>query len=490
MEVKSVELYKLTIHEANELLRKKEISARQLTESVLERIDQVEDKIDAFNTITAEKALEEAEAIDKMIAQGEELSSLAGIPMAIKDNICTLDVKTTCSSNMLKDFTPPYNATAVERLKDKNAVLIGKVNMDEFAMGSSTENSAFKHTKNPWNTESVPGGSSGGSAASVAADQAFFSLGSDTGGSIRQPASFCGLVGLKPTYGRVSRYGLVALASSLDVVGPITKDVTDCALVLNAIAGHDIRDVTSSDSPVDDYTIALKDDVKDLKIGIPKGLLDRELDNEVKASIDRAIELYEGLGAKIVDIELPHAQYALAVYYIIACAEASSSMARYDGIRYGYRSEDYETLEELYKKTRSEAFGPEVKRRIMLGNFVIGADYYEDYYLKALKVRTLIREDFVEAFKKVDIMLSPTSPTSAFKIGEKCDPMAMYLSDTYTVPVNLSGLPAISIPCGFDSNGLPMGLQLIGDLFNEKQILQAAYTFEQNTDYHIKKPIL
>ncbi|HHW71169.1 MAG TPA: Asp-tRNA(Asn)/Glu-tRNA(Gln) amidotransferase subunit GatA [Clostridiales bacterium] len=485
-----MELYKLTIHEANELLRKKEISAKQLTESVLKRIEQVEDKIDAFNTITAEKALEEAEVVDKLIAQNEGISSLAGIPMAVKDNICTLDVKTTCSSNMLKDFIPPYDATVIERLKRENAILIGKANMDEFAMGSSTENSAFKKTKNPWDIERVPGGSSGGSAASVAADQAIFSLGSDTGGSIRQPASFCGLVGLKPTYGRVSRYGLIALASSLDVIGPITKDVTDCALVLNAVAGLDTKDVTSSSNPVDDYTTALKDNVKGFKIGVPEGFLDNNLDDEVKNSIDKAIKLYEKLGAEIVDIKLPHAEYALAVYYIIACAEASSSMARYDGIRYGYRAEDYKTLEELYKKTRSEGFGSEVKRRIMLGNFVISADYYDDYYLKALKVRTLIKEDFVKAFEKVDVILSPTSPTSAFKMGEKRDPMAMYLSDIYTVPANLSGLPAISLPCGFDSKGLPIGLQLIGDLFDEKKILQAAYTFEQNTDYHIKKPIL
>lgn len=485
-----MELYKLTIHEANKLLSNREISAKQLAESVLKRIEEIEGKVNAFNTITAEEALKNADAIDKLIQQGEEISPLAGIPMGVKDNICTSGIKTTCSSKMLENFVPPYDATVIERLNTHNAILVGKLNMDEFAMGSSTENSAFKNTRNPWSLERVPGGSSGGSAASVIAGQALFSLGSDTGGSIRQPAAFCGLVGLKPTYGRVSRYGLVALASSFDVVGPITKDVTDCAIVLNVIAGRDVKDVTTADKPVDDYRTALKDDVKGMKIGIPKGFLDKGLDSEVRTSIHQAIKLYEKLGAELIEIDLPHAEYALPVYYIIACAEASSSLARYDGIRYGYRADDYDDLEELYKKTRSQAFGSEVKRRIMLGNFVIGADYYEDYYLKALKVRTLIREDYAKAFEKVDVILSPTTPTSAFKIGEKREPMDMYLSDIYTVPVNIAGLPAISIPCGFDANGLPIGLQLIGDLFEEKKLLQAAYTFEQNTDYHKKEPIL
>ncbi len=490
MEVTGLELYKLTIHEANKLLSNREISAKQLAESVLKRIEEIEGKVNAFNTITAEEALKNADAIDKLIQQGEEISPLAGIPMGVKDNICTSGIKTTCSSKMLENFVPPYDATVIERLNTHNAILVGKLNMDEFAMGSSTENSAFKNTRNPWSLERVPGGSSGGSAASVIAGQALFSLGSDTGGSIRQPAAFCGLVGLKPTYGRVSRYGLVALASSFDVVGPITKDVTDCAIVLNVIAGRDVKDVTTADKPVDDYRTALKDDVKGMKIGIPKGFLDKGLDSEVRTSIHQAIKLYEKLGAELIEIDLPHAEYALPVYYIIACAEASSSLARYDGIRYGYRADDYDDLEELYKKTRSQAFGSEVKRRIMLGNFVIGADYYEDYYLKALKVRTLIREDYAKAFEKVDVILSPTTPTSAFKIGEKREPMDMYLSDIYTVPVNIAGLPAISIPCGFDANGLPIGLQLIGDLFEEKKLLQAAYTFEQNTDYHKKEPIL
>lgn len=485
-----MELYKLTIHEANELLQKKEITARQLTESVLERIDEVEGKVDAFNTIIADRALAQADLVDKAINQGEEIFNLAGIPMAVKDNLCTLDVRTTCSSKILENFIPPYDATAIKKLKGQGAILIGKLNMDEFAMGSSTENSAFKKTNNPWDLERVPGGSSGGSAAAVIADEAMFSLGSDTGGSIRQPAAFCGLVGLKPTYGRVSRYGLIALASSMDVVGPITKDVKDCAIVLNAIAGQDPRDFTSSDVCVDDYTLALKDDVRHFKIGIPKGTLDKKLDEEVKSAIESAIELYKDLGAEIREIELPHLDYALAVYQIISCAEASSSLARYDGIKYGFRAEKYDDLDGLYKQTRSEGFGAEVKRRIMLGNFVIGADCYEEYYLKALKVRTLIREDYAKAFEDIDIILSPTSPTAAFKAGEIRDPLAMHLSDMYTVPVNLAGLPAISMPCGFDNNGLPIGMQLIGNLFDEKKILQAAYTFEQNTDYHVKKPIL
>lgn len=485
-----MELYKLTIHEANKLLRKREITARQLTESILGRIEEVEGKVNAFNTIVSERALEQAKETDKAIERGEEISDLAGIPMATKDNICTLDVKTTCSSKMLENFVPPYDATVMSRLRDQGAILLGKLNMDEFAMGSSTENSAFKVSSNPWDLERVPGGSSGGSAGAVIADEAMFSLGSDTGGSVRQPAAFCGLVGLKPTYGRVSRYGLVALASSLDVIGPITKDVRDCAIVLNAIAGQDSRDFTSSDTPVADYTLALKDDVKGLKIGIPKGFLDGKLDTEIETAIKRAIALYEELGAEIIDIELPHIEYALAVYRILSCAEASSSLARYDGIRYGFRAEDYDDLDELYKKTRSEGFGTEVKRRIMLGNFVIGAEQYEDYYLRALKARTLIREDYANAFKDVDLILSPTSPTSAFKIGEVRDPVDMYLSDIYTVPVNLAGLPAISVPCGFDFKSLPIGMQLIGNLFEEEKLLRAAYAFEQNTDYHEKKPIL
>lgn len=485
-----MELYKLTIHETKELLQKGDISARQVTESVIRRIEEVEGKVDAFNTITADRALEQADKVDKAIEQGEEISDLAGIPMAVKDNICTLDVRTTCSSKMLENFIPPYDATVMSRLKGQGAILLGKLNMDEFAMGSSTENSAFKKTNNPWDLERVPGGSSGGSAAAVIADEAMFSLGSDTGGSIRQPAAFCGLVGLKPTYGRVSRYGLIALASSLDVLGPITKDVRDAAIVLNAIAGRDSRDFTSSDAPVEDYTLALNDNIKGFKIGIPKNLLDEEMDADVKNAIEEAIELYKELGAEIIEVELPYLEYALAAYRIISCAEASSSLARYDGIRYGFRAGDYKDLDELYKKTRSEGFGPEVKRRIMLGNFVIGEDYYEDYYMKALKVRTLLREDYARVFEDVDIILGPTSPTSAFKLGEVRDPMDMYLSDIYTVPVNLAGLPAISIPCGFDSNGLPMGMQLIGNLFDEKSIIQAAYTFEQNTDYHRQKPIL
>ncbi|NMA95612.1 MAG: Asp-tRNA(Asn)/Glu-tRNA(Gln) amidotransferase subunit GatA [Clostridiales bacterium] len=489
MEEEFVKLYDLTIHEINALLCKGEISVKDIVQSVIDRIEDVEDRVDAFITITKDEALKEADVIDNKIANGEKLSKLMGIPVAIKDNICTKNVKTTCSSKMLEDFIPPYDATVVDKLKRQGTIFLGKLNMDEFAMGSSTENSAFKDTKNPWNLDRVPGGSSGGGAASVISGEAIFSIGSDTGGSVRQPASFSGLVGLKPTYGRVSRYGLIALAPSLDTLGPITKDVTDSAIVLNAIAGADRRDFTSSNTPVEDYVQALKKDIRGLKIGVPKELLDN-INSDVKNAIEKAIGLYRDLGAKVLEIELPHLEYALIVYRIISSAEASSSLARYDGIRYGFRSDDYKDLEELYKNTRTQGFGPEVKRRIMMGNLVIGADRYEDYYLKALKARTLIKEDFIRAFNEVDVILTPTSPDTAFRFGEVRSSKEMSLSDIYTVPANLAGLPAISIPCGFDANGLPIGMQLMGDLFDEKMILQTAYAFEQNTDYHRQKPNL
>ncbi|MFU0800823.1 MAG: Asp-tRNA(Asn)/Glu-tRNA(Gln) amidotransferase subunit GatA [Xylanivirga thermophila] len=483
-----MELYKLTIHEAKDLLAKKEISASELTKSTIDRIQAVENKINAFITLNFDEALNQAKEVDKAIHEGSELPPLAGIPMALKDNMCTLGIKTTCASKMLENFVPPYDATVAKRLKEQKSILLGKLNMDEFAMGSSTENSAFKKTCNPWDITRVPGGSSGGSAASVIADQAFFSLGSDTGGSIRQPASFCGLVGFKPTYGAVSRYGLIAFASSLDQIGPFTKDVTDCALVLNAITGHDHMDATSANIDYPDYTKALKDDVKGWKIGVPKEYFGEGLDPEVKKAIEKAIATFESLGAEIEEISLPHTEYALSVYYILACAEASSNLARYDGVKYGYRASEYDDLDSLYKNTRTQGFGPEVKRRIMLGNYALSSGYYDAYYLKALKVRTLIKEDFDKAFKKYDIILSPTSPTTAFTFGAKTDPLQMYLSDVYTIPVNIAGLPGMSMPCGFDSRGLPIGMQLIGKAFEEDKLLQAAYTFEQNTDYHIKKP--
>nr|WP_274964163.1 Asp-tRNA(Asn)/Glu-tRNA(Gln) amidotransferase subunit GatA [Tepidanaerobacter syntrophicus] len=471
------------------MLKKREISCRELTQSVIKRIEDVEKDIDAYLYLDTEQALKQADKVDRLIASGKELEPLGGLPIGIKDNMCTKGMTTTCASRMLANFVPPYDATVVKKLKDRHDIILGKLNMDEFAMGSSTETSAFKKTKNPWDISRVPGGSSGGSAAAVAADEAFFTLGSDTGGSIRQPASLCGVVGMKPTYGAISRYGLIAFASSLDQIGPFTKDVTDCAMVLNAIAGHDANDSTSAVRECPDYKSALIDDVKGLKIGVPREYFGQGINEEVKKAVIDAIELLKTLGADYEETSLKYTDYALSAYYLIASAEASSNLGRYDGVKYGYRAANYEDMIDMYKKTRSEGFGSEVKRRIMLGTYALSSGYYDAYYLKALKVRTLITEDFKKAFEKYDVLIVPTSPTTAFKIGERIDnPMEMYLSDVCTVPVNIAGLPALSMPCGFDSRGLPIGLQIIGKAFDEETILRVAYTFEKNTKFHNKKP--
>ncbi len=470
----------LTVHELQEKLKNKELTILDITKAYTDRIEEKEKDVQAFVTPLGEQALEQAKDIQEKIDNGEIKGDLAGIPIGIKDNICTKGIKTTCSSKMLENFVAPYNATVIEKLEEENMVNLGKLNMDEFAMGSSTEYSYFKKTRNPWNLNKVPGGSSGGSAAAVAAKLVPWALGSDTGGSIRQPASFCGVVGLKPTYGLISRYGLVAFASSLDQIGPITKDVRDSAMLLNIIAGHDEKDTTSSDKEKVDYLKALKNDVKDLKIGVPKEFFGEGINEEVKASLEKAIEKYKELGAKIEEFSLDIANYALATYYIIACAEASSNLGRFDGIRYTYRTPEFKNLKEIYKKSRSEGFGPEVKRRIILGTYVLSSGYYDAYYKKAQKVRTLVVNEFNKAFEKYDVILTPTSPTVAFDIGSKSNnPLEMYLADICTVSVNVAGLPAISIPCGVDKEQMPIGMQLIGNKFCEETILNAAYTFEQ-----------
>jgi aspartyl-tRNA(Asn)/glutamyl-tRNA(Gln) amidotransferase subunit A len=482
-----VTLHHLTAHEAHELLIKKEVSSVELTQAVLDRIAEVNDRVKAFVTITGEQALLKAREVDAKIKAGEAIGPLAGVPIVIKDNMCTKGIKTTCSSKILNNFVPPYNATVVEKLAAADTVLIGKANMDEFAMGSSTENSGFFTTCNPWNTEMVPGGSSGGSAAAVAAGEAIFSLGSDTGGSIRQPAAFCGVVGLKPTYGYVSRFGLIAFASSLDQIGTFTKDVRDCAQVMNIIAGHDPKDSTSAPVEVPDFTKVLTGEIKGLKIGIPKEYFVEGMEPGVVAAVNAAIDKFKELGAVVEECSLPHTEYALPVYYLIAPAEASSNLARYDGVRYGYRHEASEDLISMYLKTRSEGFGAEVKRRIMLGTYALSSGYYDAYYLKALKVRTLIKEDFDRAFTKFDVLLSPTAPSTAFRFGEKADnPILMYLSDICTMSVNLAGIPGVSIPCGF-SNGMPVGLQLMGKPFDEGMLLRVAHAFEQSGDYHLAR---
>lgn len=486
-----MELFQKTIHDLHEMLKKKEVSSVEITKSVFERIEKVEGRIKSYITITKESALKEAEAADEIIKNGNEIAPLTGIPLAIKDLLCVEGVEATCGSKMLQGFIPPYDATSIKKLKEQHPVFLGKVNMDEFAMGSSTETSYFGITKNPWNLETIPGGSSGGSAACVAADACIGALGSDTGGSIRQPAALCGIVGLKPTYGRVSRFGLVAFASSLDQIGPMTKDVRDCALLLNIISGKDSRDSTSADVLVPDFTKALEKDVKGLKIGIPKEYFVEGMNEEIEKSIRDGIKLLEGLGAESVEVSLPHTEYAIATYYVLATAEASSNLARYDGVKYGYRAGEKDDLIEMYKKTREEGFGAEVKRRIMLGTYVLSAGYYDAYYRKAQQVRTLIKNDFEDAFKKCDVLITPTSPTAAFKIGEKTgDPLQMYLSDIFTISTNLAGIPGISIPCGFTKDNLPVGLQIMGKNFDEETVLQVAYNFEQNTDYHLKKPEL
>jgi len=484
-------LYELTAHELHEKLKQGEITSVGLTKSVYDRIRAVEDDIKAYITLTEELALEQAEKADELFKKGNDLPPLTGIPVAIKDVICTKEILTTCGSQILGDFVSPYDATVMQKLHNQNIVMLGKTNMDEFAMGSSTENSSYFNTQNPWNLATAPGGSSGGSAAAIAADAAICSLGSDTGGSIRQPAGLCGIVGMKPTYGRVSRYGLVAFASSLDQIGPLTKDVTDCALMLNVICGHDVMDSTSADVPIPDFTESLINDVKGLKLGIPQEYFIEGMDKEVEQSVRSAISLLESLGAQTIEISLPHTEYAVATYYIIAPAEASANLARYDGVRYGFRVEEASDLFDMYKKSRSQGFGPEVKRRIMLGTYALSSGYYDAYYLKAQKVRTLIKQDFDKAFETVDVIVTPTSPTPAFKIGEKIDdPLQMYLSDIFTNSCNLAGLPGISIPCGFSSDNLPIGLQILAPPFAEERLLQVAYTFEQNTDYHLKKPNL
>ncbi len=471
-------------HVLHDMLKQKEISAVELTQDVLKRIDEVEGSVGAYLTLTKEAALEQAGKVDEKLAKGEEIPFLAGIPGAIKDNICTKGIKTTCASKILEHFIPPYDATVMTKLKAESPVLLGKTNLDEFAMGGSTENSAYHVTRNPWNTDDVPGGSSGGSAAAVAAGTAIWALGSDTGGSIRQPASFCGVVGLKPTYGRVSRYGLVAYASSLDQIGPLTRDVADAAHLLNVISGHDDMDATSSATVVPDFTASLREDVKGLKIGLPKEYFTKGMDPEVERAVRAAIETYRSLGAEVIEISLPHTEYAISTYYLIAPAEAATNLQRYDGVSYGERVEGSD-LVEMMTNTRTEKFGEEVKRRIMIGNYALSAGYYDAYYLKALKVRTLIQQDYTEAFSRVDVIMCPTAPTTAYPIGSMIsDPLQMYLQDICTVPLNLAGLPGISIPCGRSSQGMPIGLQIIGKALDEETILRAAYTYEQSQDYH------
>lgn len=476
-------LTEMAVHELRTLLQQRQISARELVEAVYERIDAVEEDIKAYITLCRDEALAAAKEADARLARGEAGSSLLGIPVAVKDNICTAGVTTTCASRILHNFVPPYDATVVERLKKAGAPITGKTNMDEFAMGSSTENSGFHVTHNPWDLSRVPGGSSGGSAAAVAAGEVPVALGSDTGGSIRQPAAFCGVVGMKPTYGLVSRYGLIAFASSLDQIGPLARNVRDCALMLQAIAGHDPQDSTSVPVDVPNYEGALTGDIQGMVVGLPREYFAEGLDPEIKDAVLQAVKVLEGQGARVEEISLPHTEYALATYYLIAPAEASSNLARYDGVRYGYRSEKAPDTVTMFMATRDEGFGAEVKRRIMLGTYALSAGYYDAYYLKAQKVRTLIKQDFERAFERCDVLISPTTPSVAFKIGEKvADPMAMYLSDIYTITVNLAGIPGLSLPCGYNSEGLPIGLQIMGKAFNEVSVLQVAYTYEQSAD--------
>lgn len=475
-----MDIINLTAMDMREKLKNKEISARDIVEAHIDRLQKMEEDLNAFITISKKEALNAADIIDEKIKRGEKLGSLAGIPIGVKDNIITKDIKTTCGSKMLENFIPPYESTVVEKIKKADGIILGKTNMDEFAMGSSTETSYFGITKNPIDTQRVPGGSSGGSAAAVKAKEVAIALGSDTGGSIRQPASFCGVVGLKPTYGLVSRYGLVSLANSLDQIGTLGRNVTDVALLLNAIVGYDEKDSTSVNMDIIDYIEGLSEDVKGMRIGVPKEYLNLNMDEGVKEQILNSIEIFKNMGAVVEEISLPHIEYALATYYIISTAEISSNMARFDGIRYGYRAKDYETLDELYINSRSEAFGEEVKRRIMFGTYSLSKNNNEKIYKKAAKVRTIIKEDFDKVFEDYDIILSPTSPSLPFKIGEKIeDPLAMYKSDIFTVPINLTGICAISIPCGY-VEGLPVGLQIIGDKFEELKVLRLARAFEKH----------
>ena len=480
----------LTLQEASDRLRRGEISSRELTDAVYERIAATDETVHAYLILARDAAMEQARQADERLKRNDALTPLLGIPIAVKDNFLSRGLRTTCASKILRDFIPPYDATAVAKLRAAGAVIVGKTNLDEFAMGSSAENSAFFPTRNPWNPQRIPGGSSGGSAAAVAADQCIAALGTDTGGSIRQPAAFCGVVGLKPTYGRVSRYGIIAFASSMDQVGPLTKDVRDASLLLQAIAGHDPADSTSAARAVPDFSAALSGDVKELRIGVPKEYFVSAMQPEVDQKVRQAIRELENHGAIVKEISLPYTEYAVAVYYIVATAEASSNLARYDGMRFGHRA-DARDLAETYRVSRDEGFGAEVKRRIMLGTYALSAGYYDAYYLKAQRVRTLIKKDFDEAFQHCDAILTPTAPTTAFKIGEKIDnPLQMYLSDIYTISVNLAGLPALSLPCGFDNDGMPIGLQIIGKRFDEPTILRVAYQFEQATEWHKKKPKL
>jgi aspartyl-tRNA(Asn)/glutamyl-tRNA(Gln) amidotransferase subunit A len=485
-----LELYKLTISEIRDLLDRREVSVKDVLDSIYGRIDAVEEKVKAFITVTKDRAVKMADEAQKKIdlKEKQDNTSILGIPVAVKDNMCTKDIRTTCASKILYNFVPPYESTVTSRLIEHRYVLIGKTNMDEFAMGSSTENSGFHTTKNPWGLERIPGGSSGGSAAAVASDECIAALGSDTGGSIRQPAALCGVVGLKPTYGRVSRYGLVAFASSLDQIGPVTKNVIDSAILLNIISGHDPFDSTSAPVPSPDFTAVLGKDINGMRIGIPKEYFIEGMDKEVEESVKEAIKKLASLGAIPVDVSLPHTEYAVATYYVLATSEASSNLARYDGVKYGFRGKGRDLID-MYMSTRAQGFGAEVKRRIMLGTYALSAGYYEAYYKKAQQVRTLIKKDFEDAFRKADVILTPTLPTAAFKIGEKtADPLQMYLSDVFTISVNLAGVPAVSIPCGFTSNGLPIGLQLIGKHFDEESILKVAYAYEQATEWHRRKP--
>lgn len=485
-----MELAQLTIHEILPKIKKREVSVVEVTQSVLNRIEKIDPIIKSFIHVCGDDALTRAKSIDVRLSKGEDVGPLCGIPIAPKDIYLTKGIPTTCASKILKGYIPPYSSKVIDDCLASGAVIVGKVNLDEFAMGSSTENSSVQITRNPWDVNRVPGGSSGGSAAAVASDCCLASLGTDTGGSIRQPASLCGIVGLKPTYGRLSRYGVIAFASSLDQMGPMTKDVTDCALLMNVIAGPDPRDSTSLNAPVPDYTQFLSRSIQGMRIGIPKEYFVEGMQKEVEVSIRKAMGVLEKLGAEILEVSLPHTEYATACYYILAPAEASSNLARYDGVRFGTRAPG-DSLQALYENTKTQGFGAEVKRRIMLGTYVLSAGYYEAYYRKAQKARTKIREDFLNAFEKVDVLLTPTSPTTAFKIGEKTeDPLQMYLSDIFTIALNMAGLPGLSLPCGFDDNGLPIGLQLIGPALEEGRLLQVAHAYEQATDWHTRKPII
>ena len=470
----------MTALQLGQMIKKKEVSVKEAVQESLAQIADLDKTLGSFVTVDEEGALKRAEEVQKGIDDGTITGALAGVPVAVKDNICTKDLLTTCSSKILSNFVPPYSAQAVDNLKAAGAVIVGKTNMDEFAMGSTTETSAYGVTRNPWNTEHVPGGSSGGSCAAVASCEVPYALGSDTGGSIRQPGSFCGVTGLKPTYGTVSRYGLIAYGSSLDQIGPIAKDISDCAAILEMIASYDKKDSTSVKRDAYDFTSALLDDVKGMKIGIPSDYLSAGLNEEVKAAVLKAAEVLKAKGAEVEEFQLSLVEYAIPAYYVIASAEASSNLARFDGVKYGYRAKDYNGLHNMYKKSRSEGFGEEVKRRIMLGSFVLSSGYYDAYYLKALRTKALIRQSFDRAFEKYDVILGPVAPTTAPKLGASLsDPLQMYLGDIYTISVNLAGLPGVSVPCGIDSNGLPIGVQLIGDCFQEKKIIRAAYAYEQ-----------